>query len=113
MFSHAPWCGICKTIGPEYERAAELIANLSLGVTLARIDGPEFKAVADRYEVTSLPDFILFRGGAHEDFPTLTTAEGYVAGTCASGWTGRASMLTVHSTRVVVISVSTTVTTQD
>ena len=56
------------------------MANLSLPITIARMLGPENKDVADRYGVTSLPDFILFRAGTYEGFPSLTTAEGYVAG---------------------------------
>ena len=84
---------MCKTIRKEYQRAAEIAVNTSLPVIIARIDGSKFKEeISDRYEVTTLPAFILFRGGgSYESFPLLTTGEGYIAGVAA----GRK----VHSSR--------------
>lgn len=79
----APWCGKCKTIKREYERAADIAAAKGIPITIARIDAQTYKDWAmEEMEVTNLPAFFLHtgRGSEVEDFPFLTTGEAIVAG---------------------------------
>lgn len=76
----ASWCGRCKTIRKEYERAAQIAAALELPVTLARFDAGKYTEFAKEHGVKNLPEFYLFRNGEPTEFPMLTTGEAYVAG---------------------------------
>ena len=81
----APWCGTCKMVAPEFARAAELARARALPVTLAAVDVDESRALAERFEVTTYPTFLLFRaearaGAPPQAFPMLAVGEAYVAG---------------------------------
>jgi len=76
----APWCGTCKQVGPEVQRAAWIAHNLSLPVTIAQVDVDRNMNLTDRYDVTTYPTFLLFADGAVQPFPMLTVGEAYVAG---------------------------------
>ena len=76
----APWCGTCKQVGPEVQRAAWIAHNLSLPVTIAQVDVDRNVNLTDRYDVTTYPTFLLFADGAVQPFPMLTVGEAYVAG---------------------------------
>jgi protein disulfide-isomerase A1 len=56
---YAPWCGHCKNLAPEYEKAAtELKAK---GVTLAKIDGSAEQAIAQQYGIKGFPTLFYFK----------------------------------------------------
>jgi len=56
---YAPWCGHCKNLAPEYEKAAtELKAK---GVTLAKIDGSAEQAIAQEYGIKGFPTLFYFK----------------------------------------------------
>ena len=52
----APWCGPCRTMGPEFERAAAL---LEPAVRLIKVDIDEEPALATRFRVQSIPTLML------------------------------------------------------
>ncbi|CAE8690048.1 unnamed protein product [Polarella glacialis] len=56
----APWCGHCKKLVPEWERTAELSADL--GVLVAKVDATAEKSLAQEQEVQSFPTLKLYRG---------------------------------------------------
>jgi thioredoxin 2 len=56
----APWCGPCRTIAPEYARAA---ATLEPRARLLKLNTEEFPAVAERFGIRSIPTMMLFRRG--------------------------------------------------
>ena len=76
----APWCGTCKQVGPEVQRAAWIAHNLSLPITIAQVDVDRNVNLTDRFDVTTYPTFLLFSDGAVQPFPMLTVGEAYVAG---------------------------------
>ena len=56
----AQWCGPCRMMGPEFERAA---AQLEPTVRLVKVNVDEEPALAQRYRVQSIPTLLLaFRG---------------------------------------------------
>jgi thioredoxin 2 len=56
----APWCGPCRTMAPEFERAAAL---LEPAVRLVKVNVDEEPALAARFRVQSIPTLVLaFQG---------------------------------------------------
>ena len=56
----APWCGPCRMMAPEFEKAA---AMLEPGARLAKVNTEEAQALAQRFNILSIPTMALFRGG--------------------------------------------------
>ena len=58
---YANWCGPCKMIGPELERAEG-------NIKVIKIDVDEFEDIAKEYGVMSIPTLILFNEGKESEF---------------------------------------------
>lgn len=58
----APWCGPCRAMAPQFEKAA---AMLEPGYRLAKLNTEEEQAIAARFGIRSIPTVAIFRGG-HE-----------------------------------------------
>jgi thioredoxin 2 len=56
----ASWCGPCKAAAPEVARAA---TNLAGRAIVLKVDTEANSALAQRYNVRSIPNFAVFRGG--------------------------------------------------
>jgi thioredoxin 2 len=56
----APWCGPCLQMAPGFEQAA---AQLEPQVRLAKVDTEAVPALAQRFNIRSIPTLALFRGG--------------------------------------------------
>jgi thioredoxin 2 len=56
----APWCGPCRAMAPAYERAA---AELEPDYRLLKVNTEEEPALAERYQVRSIPTMMLFAKG--------------------------------------------------
>jgi thioredoxin len=60
----APWCGPCRAVAPIMdELATQYLGKLKI----AKINVDESSAVAMKYQVTSIPTFILFKNGQVAD----------------------------------------------
>ena len=57
----APWCGPCRMMAPELEKAAE---HYGEQVHIAKINIDDHEEAAVRYGVSSIPTMILFKDGA-------------------------------------------------
>jgi len=56
----APWCGPCRMAAPEVKRAAEQTAGRAL---VLKVNSDEQPALAGRYGVSGIPNFVVLRGG--------------------------------------------------
>lgn len=56
----AAWCGPCKMMAPQFERAA---GELEPAVRLAKLDTEAAQDIAARYGIRSIPTMIVFRNG--------------------------------------------------
>lgn len=62
----APWCGHCKKLKPEFEKAAHSLKTH--GIPLATVDATVEKDLAKKYDVTGYPTLKIFRNGKVSDF---------------------------------------------
>jgi thioredoxin 2 len=56
----APWCGPCRAMAPQFERAAR---ELEPEVRLAKVNTEVEQAIAARFGIRSIPTLIAFRNG--------------------------------------------------
>ena len=62
---YAPWWGHCKQLAPDLERAARQLASEGAGTRVARVDAPEWRSLAIRFNVAGYPTFFhVHNGGA-------------------------------------------------
>jgi thioredoxin 2 len=57
----ADWCGPCKMVAPQVKRAA---ADLSSRAVVLKVDTERVPELAARYQVRSIPNFVVFKNGA-------------------------------------------------
>lgn len=55
----APWCGPCRIMGPVIE---ELAGEMD-GAEIGKVNVDENTEIAQRYNILSIPTFIIFKGG--------------------------------------------------
>ena len=60
----APWCGPCRSVAPIVDDLANQYAGK---LKVAKINVDESTEVAMRYQITSIPTFILFKNGEVAD----------------------------------------------
>ena len=61
---YAPWCGHCKKLKPEFEKAAGILLQNDPPVHLVKVDCTEAgKDTCGRFEVRGYPTIKIFRGG--------------------------------------------------
>jgi thioredoxin 2 len=56
----AEWCGPCKMMAPEFEKAAKV---LEPAVRIAKLDTEAAQSAAAQHNIRSIPTMILFSGG--------------------------------------------------
>ena len=56
----ASWCGPCKTVAPILD---ELAVEQADRLSIAKVDVDDQPTIAQRYDVMSMPTFILFKDG--------------------------------------------------
>ncbi|KAG9458822.1 hypothetical protein H6P81_003330 [Aristolochia fimbriata] len=79
---YAPWCGHCKNLAPEYEKAASVLSSHDPPVVLAKVDANEEKnkELASQYEVRGFPTLKILRNGGKtiEDYKGPRDSDGIV-----------------------------------
>ncbi|VDO45640.1 unnamed protein product, partial [Onchocerca flexuosa] len=76
---YAPWCGHCKKIAPEFEKAATKLLQNDPPIHLAEVDCTEEKKTCDEFGVSGFPTLKIFRRGeVAQDYDGPRVAEGIV-----------------------------------
>jgi thioredoxin 1 len=57
----APWCGPCRMLGPTIDKIADSYADR---VKVGKLNIDDANAVAIRYRIHTIPQVLIFRGGA-------------------------------------------------
>ena len=65
---HAPWCGHCKALAPEWTKAAASLKALNSSFTLAKVDVTIAVETAATHKINSYPTIKMFRGGKESDY---------------------------------------------
>ncbi|CAL9161121.1 unnamed protein product [Musa hybrid cultivar] len=65
---YAPWCGHCKRLAPELDKAAPVLAQLNEPIMIAKINADKYTKLAAKYEIDGYPTMKLFMHGVPMEY---------------------------------------------
>jgi thioredoxin 2 len=74
----APWCGPCRSMAPEFEKAAGI---LEPAARLVKVNTEVAQNLAQRFNIRSIPTMALFRGGRE-----VARQSGAMGATAIASW---------------------------
>merc|ERR1712183_971738 len=76
---YAPWCGHCKSLAPEYAKAATTLAEESSAVKLGKVDATIHKKLGEKFEIRGFPTLKFFKNGIPQEYSGGRTADTIVS----------------------------------
>ena len=68
VYLDAPWCGHCKALAPEYEKAATQLLEDGSEIKLGKVDATEESELAGDFGVRGYPTIKFFKNGEATDY---------------------------------------------
>ncbi|KAL8232607.1 hypothetical protein R6Q57_002385 [Mikania cordata] len=65
---YAPWCGHCKRLSPELDKAAPMVSGLKTPIVIAKIDADKYSRIASKYEIDGFPTLKIFMNGVPTNY---------------------------------------------
>lgn len=75
---YADWCMHCKSLAPEYEKAAELLKAEGSSIVLAKVNNEDGKELLNEFMVEGFPTLKFFKNGYAIDYTGNRQADGIV-----------------------------------
>uniref|UniRef100_A0A0N5BTH5 Protein disulfide-isomerase n=1 Tax=Strongyloides papillosus TaxID=174720 RepID=A0A0N5BTH5_STREA len=73
---YAPWCGHCKNLAPELEKAARVLKEDN--IIIAKVDATVEKRLADQFGVKGYPTMKILRNGKRYDYTGPRDSDGII-----------------------------------
>ncbi|XP_019181207.1 PREDICTED: protein disulfide-isomerase 5-2 [Ipomoea nil] len=65
---YAPWCGHCKRLAPELDKAAAILAEMKQPIVIAKVNADKHRRLGSKYEIDGYPTLKMFVHGVPTDF---------------------------------------------
>ncbi|KAH6759388.1 PDI-like 5-2 [Perilla frutescens var. frutescens] len=65
---YAPWCGHCKRLAPELDKAAPVLAELKPPIVVAKVDADKYRKLGSKHDVDGYPTLKVFIHGVPTEY---------------------------------------------
>ncbi|KAI3685195.1 hypothetical protein L6452_34432 [Arctium lappa] len=65
---YAPWCGHCKRLSPELDKAAPMLSGLTKPIVIAKVNADKYSRLASKYEIDGFPTLKIFMHGVPTEY---------------------------------------------